>query len=139
MPWDTDSSWGPTWNSGQDLVYNGVFLAASHPDLQIEYGNTIREVRDLLFQADQINPLVDAFVAQISSFVPADLLRWSNAPVGGGNYVSLSSGAGFVSPAFSGGLPAYVQDMKDFMFTGGSRAWWIDRQSVPAGGMGHST
>jgi hypothetical protein len=134
MPWDTDSSWGPTWNSGQDLVYNGVFLAASHPDLQIEYYNTIREVRDLLFQADQINPLIDAFAAQISSFVPADLLRWSNASVGGGNYVSLSSGAGFVSPALSGGLPAYVQDMKDFMFTGGTRAWWIDRQTVSAGG-----
>lgn len=134
LPWDTDCTWGATWNSGQDLVYNGIFLAASHPDLQIEYANTIRQVRDLLIQQDQVNPLIDAFAAQIRDFVPADLARWSNAPAGGGNYVSLSSTAGFVSPALSGGLAACVQDMKDFMFLGGTKAWWVDRQSVSAGG-----
>ncbi len=134
LPWDTDSTWGPTWNSGQDLVYNGIFLAAGHPDLRIEYLNTIREVRDLIFQPDQINPVIDCFAAGIKNFVPADLARWSNAPAAGGNYVSLSSGAGFVSPALSGGLAADVQDMKDFMFVGGTRAWWIDRQTVAAGG-----
>lgn len=134
LPWDTDSTWGPTWNSGQDLVYNGIFLAASHPDLKVEYANAIREMRDLLFQPDQINPLIDAFAAQIAGFVPADLQRWSNAPASGGNYVSLSSGAGFVSPALSAGLAGYVQDLKNFMFVGGSPPWWIDRQTVPAGG-----
>lgn len=134
LPWDTDSTWGPTWNSGQDLVYNGIFLAASHPELKVEYANAVREVRDLLFQPDQINPLIDAFAAQIANFVPADLQRWSNAPASGGNYVSLSSGAGFTSPALSGGLAGYVQDLKNFMFVGGSHPWWIDRQTVPAGG-----
>jgi hypothetical protein len=134
LPWDTDSTWGPTWNSGQDLTYNGIFLAASHPDLAIEYANTARELRDLLFQPDQINPLIDAFAAQIRDFVPADLMRWSNAPASGGNYVSLSAGAGFTSPALSGGINAYVQDMKDFMFKGGNHAWWIDRQTIGSGG-----
>ena len=134
MPWDTDCTWGASWNSGQDLVYNGIFLAASHPDLQLEYNNVVREVRDLLFQPDQINPLIDAFAAQIASFIPADLVRWSNAPASGANYVSLTSGAGFASPALTGGLAGEVQDMKNFMFTGGTYAWWIDRQTVPVGG-----
>lgn len=134
LPWDTDSTWGPTWNAGQDLTYNGIFLAASHPDLAIEYRNTVREMRDLVFQPDQINPLIDAFAAQIHDFVPADLMRWSNAPSSGGNYVSLTSGAGFISPALSGGLDAYVQDMKDFMFKGGSHPWWVDRSNIGAGG-----
>ena len=134
MPFDTDDTWGPTWNAGQDLVYNGVFLAASHPDLQIEYANSVREVRDLLFQPDQINPLIDAFALTISNFVPADLLRWSNAPSGAGSYADLTAQSGFVSPAMSGGLAAYVQDLKNFLFVGGTHAWWIDRQTVAAGG-----
>ncbi|HYG33598.1 MAG TPA: CotH kinase family protein, partial [Clostridia bacterium] len=134
LPWDTDSTWGATWNRGQDLVYNGIFLAASHPDLQIEYANTVREVRDLLFQPDQINPLIDAFAAQIRDFVPADLLRWSNAPAASGNYASLKAQAGFVSPALSGGLAGYVSDLKEFMFEGGTHPWWIDRETVSAGG-----
>jgi hypothetical protein len=134
LPWDTDSTWGPTWNAGQDLTYNGIFLAASHPDLTIEYQNTVREIRDLLFQPDQINPLINAFAAQIHDFVPADLMRWSNAPASGGNYVSLTSGAGFISPALSGGVNAYVQDMQDFMFKGGTHPWWIDQTTVAAGG-----
>ncbi|HTI99166.1 MAG TPA: lamin tail domain-containing protein [Dongiaceae bacterium] len=135
LPWDTDSTWGPSWNNGQDLVYNGIFLqGGGHPELQLEYRNTVREVRDLLFQPDQLNPAIDAFAARIAKFVPADLARWSNAPASGGNYVSLSSGAGFVSPALSGGLPGYVKDLKEFMFTGGNHPWWIDRQFVATGG-----
>jgi hypothetical protein len=134
LPWDTDSTWGATWNSGQDLVYNGIFLAGSHPELQRDYRNTVRELRDLLFQPDQINPVIDALAAQIAPFVPADLVRWSNAPASGGNYVSLVSGAGFSAPALTGGIAGQVQDMKEFMFTGGNHAWWIDRQTIGAGG-----
>lgn len=133
LPWDTDCTWGPTWNSGQDLVYGGVFLAASHPDLAIEYANTIREVRDLLIQPDQINPIIEAYAAQFRDFVPADLARWSNAPSANGSYADLTAQSGFVSPALRG-LSNYVQDLKDFMFTGGYRTWWIDRQTVAAGG-----
>jgi hypothetical protein len=134
MPFDTDDTWGPTWNAGQDLVYNGVFLAASHPDLQIEYANVVREVRDLLFQPDQINPLIDAFALTIHDFVPADLLRWSHAPSSAGSYADLTAQSGFVSPVMSGGLAAYVQDLKNFLFVGGTHTWWIDRQTVAAGG-----
>jgi hypothetical protein len=134
LPWDTDSTWGPTWNSGQDLVYNGIFLATPHPDLQIEYANTVRELRDLLFQPDQINPVIDAFASQIRDFAPADLRRWTAAPASSGNYNTLSSQSGFISPGLSGGVAGYLQDLKNFMFAGGSHPWWLDRSTVAAGG-----
>ncbi|MGC3959937.1 MAG: lamin tail domain-containing protein [Verrucomicrobiota bacterium] len=134
LPWDTDSTWGATWNSGQDLVYNGIFLEGSQPNLQRDYRNTVRELRDLLFQPDQINAIIDAHAARIAAFVPADLARWSNAPASGGNYVSLTTASGFITPAFSAGLAGQVSDMKEFMFTGGNHTWWIDRQIVSAGG-----
>lgn len=134
LPWDTDSTWGATWNSGQDLVYNGIFLEGAQPDLQRDYRNTVRELRDLLFQPDQINAIIDAQAARIAAFVPADLARWSNAPSSGGNYVSLTVASGFITPAFSAGLAGQVSDMKEFMFTGGNHTWWIDRQIVGAGG-----
>lgn len=136
LPWDTDASWGPTWNSGQDLVYNGIFLAGSHPDLAVEYRNVVREFRDLLFQPDQIGGVIDAHAARIAAFVPADLARWLNAPAANGSYSSLitSPAKALVAGRTATGLPGYVEDMKTFMFTGGTCSWWLDRSTVPPGG-----
>jgi len=130
LPWDTDASWGPTWNNGHDVVYNSIFPAggggsdgASHPELQPEYYNAVREIRDLLWQRDQIEPLLDEFAAPIADLAAADLKRWLNAPSDAGNYNGLS-GAG------KNGLTALVRDMKNFAFAGGS---WPGG-SVGAGG-----
>ncbi len=135
LPWDTDASWGPTWNSGQDLVYNGIFLAGSHPDLALEYRNAVREVRDLLFQPEQIGAVIDSFAARIRPVVPADLGRWSGTPAGG-NYSSLtlSPARALLSGRTASGLDGYVQDMKAFMFSGGTCSWWVGGETVPAGG-----
>ncbi len=46
----------------------------------------------------------------------------------------LTAQLGFVSPVMSGGLAAYVQDLKNFLFVGGTHPWWIDRQTVAPGG-----
>jgi Lamin Tail Domain/CotH kinase protein/Bacterial Ig domain/Concanavalin A-like lectin/glucanases superfamily/Immunoglobulin domain len=137
LPYDTTDTWGPTWNNGEDVLFNGIFPSSApggdsgqHPELQLEYRNVVREVRDLLFQPDQINAVIDAFAGVISDFAPADYARWRNAPAPA-SYGSLLIPN---SPGVTGGLPAYVQDMKNFMFAGGNNAWWIDRQSVGAGG-----
>lgn len=130
LPWDTDASWGPTWNNGHDVVYNSIFPAtgggadsASNPTLQPGYFNAIRELRDLLWQEDQIYPLIDHFADQIDAFVEADRARWINAPADAGNYNGIG-GAG------KAGLANLVQDMKNFAFNGGS---WPGG-SVGAGG-----
>lgn len=120
LPWDTDSSWGPTYNSGHDVVYNSLFDAtgggsdnSSNPTLWPAYYNTVREMRDLLWQEDQLGQIIDDTAAIISPLVPADFARWKGAPSDAGNYNHLG-GPGITS------LANYVQDMKNFAFTGGN-------------------
>ena len=123
LPNDVDATWGPTWNDGKDRVYSAIFDSPANPALYPPYFNSVREVRDLLWRQDQIDPLLEEFAAQISPFIAADSIRWKNAPADAGNYNGIG-GAGMVS------LPALVQDMKNFAWTGGS---WPD-QPVGAGG-----
>ena len=121
LPWDTDATWGPTWNDGIDVVYDSVF--PRNPELQPDYYSAIREVRDLLWQRDQIQLLLAEFATPLVEFVKADLVRWLDAPSDAGNYRGLS-GPG------KQGLPAYVEDMLAFAFEGG---YWPDT-GVGAGG-----
>ncbi len=118
LPWDTDATWGPTWNEGRDVVYDSVFPHGIDTDgpraeLQREYFNAVREIRDLLWQPDQIESLIDEFAQPIMEFVEADRRRWLNAPLDAGNY-NRFGGAG------KNGLASLVEDMKRFAFEGGS-------------------
>ncbi|HZO85716.1 MAG TPA: lamin tail domain-containing protein, partial [Verrucomicrobiae bacterium] len=137
LPYDGTDTWGPTWNTGEDVLFNGIFPsgaaggdAGQNPDMQKEYRNVVREIRDLLFQPDQINAIIDAFAAPLLPFSPADFARWAAAPSPSGYNSIIIPG----SPGAASGLAAYAQDMKNFMFVGGNNAWWIDRQTVAAGG-----
>lgn len=136
FPSDTDATWGPTWNYGHDVVHNGLFNDSidpggdsyTNPTLWPAYFNALREVRDLLWQPDQINPVVDQFAAIISAQQSADDARWKNAPSDVGNYNELS-GAGKTS------ILNLAQDMKNFAFVGGT---WPNGNgatgTVPSGG-----
>jgi hypothetical protein len=137
LPYDGTDTWGPTWNNGEDLLFNGIFPSTApggdsgqHPEMQKEYRNTVREIRALLFQPDQINAIIDAHAYPLYPVAAADHARWSNAPAPA-SYRSLIIAN---SPGVTGGLPAYQQDMKNFMFVGGNNPWWLDRQSIGAGG-----
>ncbi len=121
FPNDVDATWGPTWNNGHDIVHNSLFNdtasaggdSATNPTLWPQYFNTVREVRDLVWQTDQIYPLLAEFAAVIAPFEAADSARWKNAPADAGNHNGLG-GAGMTS------LASLVQDMKNFAFVGGS-------------------
>ena len=122
LPFDTDASWGPNWNSGEDAVYNALFAAGggggdsgTNPTLWPQYFNAVREVRDIAFQPDQINSLIDESAAIIAGIVSADYARWRTAPADAGSYSAIS-GPGMTS------LASLVQNMKNFAFTGGSWA-----------------
>ncbi len=137
LPYDSTDTWGPTWNNGEDILFNGIFPssatggdAGAHPEMQLEYRNVVREIRALLFQPDQINAVIDAHARPLLPVAAADYDRWRAAPAPA-SYNSLLIPS---SPGVTGGLTNYAQDMKNFMFVGGNNAWWIDRNSVVAGG-----
>ncbi len=123
LPNDVDATWGPTWNNGRDLVHNSLFNDAgdaggdssTNPTLWPRYYNQVREIRDLLWQTDQINPLIDQFAAVIQPFVNADFARWYGAPADAGNFDGLA-GFGMSSSSGQTSLAAYVAGMKDFAF-----------------------
>lgn len=122
--WDTDASWGPTWNEGHDLVYDSLFenFDQSYADSVIKpgYYNTLRELRDLIWQPDQIEGMITELASNILPLEAADRTRWQNAPSSAGNYDGLG-GAGIVS------IDNLIQDMLNFAFVGGN---W------PSGGAG---
>ncbi len=102
LPYDSDASWGPSWNSGIDLAQNAV---ARKDVFQLELRNVIREFRDLVWQPEPIGHLIDDAAAVIEDFHPADWDRWRDAPSATG------------SEDF-GTLESKVADMKLFAFEG---------------------
>lgn len=107
LPWDSDTSWGPNWNSGIDWERDAMTKGTGREPLTILYKNTIREIRDLVWQEDQINPMLDRQAAIIAKFQDADRDRWNSAP----------SAAGTQSiPA----LAAKVENMKKYAWIGGT-------------------
>lgn len=111
LPWDSDTSWGPNWNDGMDFPKQAIFGSnQSNPvprgDFGLEYFNTVREMRDLVWTEEQISLMIDPLAAQIDQLVPADRARWLGAPTGSQSY-----------PA----IEPRVADMKKFAFTGRDR------------------
>ncbi len=148
LPNDIDATWGPTWNNGHDLVHNSLFNdsdsgggdTSTNPTLWPNYFNQIRELRRLLWQPDQVNPLIDEFAAVIRPVVNAEFARWVGGPAASGNFSGLSvygpSGTAVISlssgtPVGTVALDQYVAGMKDFAFdaNGGGSNW-------PGGGIG---
>jgi len=132
FPYDLDASWGPTWNNGHDLVYDLLYAcsdtgcdAGAHPELHPELLNVVREVRDLLWQPDQLQPLIDWYGDLLRAFLAADRDRWNGAPADAGNYSGLSG------PALTS-FDALLTDLYNFAFVGGS---WPGG-TVGAGGRG---
>ncbi len=110
LPWDSDTSWGPNWNAGVDFPKQAIFGTSgvgTRLPFTIDYLNTVREMRDLIWTPEQIDLMIDPLANRIADLVPADRARWQGA-IGGSQS----------DPA----LESVVADMKKFAFVGGS---WI--------------
>jgi CotH kinase protein len=126
LPYDWDASFGPNWNNGWEHANNALYgwdMSTSDgmpyidkPAMKLEHRNVLREFRDLVWQEDQVNRLIDDRSAVISEISKADQDRWRNAPQ--------ASGTANDDP-----LIAKVEDMKRFCFTG----WFKDNGNIGPG------
>ena len=90
--------------------------ASLHTNMQRDYRNTMREIRDLLFQPDQINPVIDAVAARDSLLRAGRSAALVQSPPRG---LFLLQHSACQAPACLRAWRGYVQDLKNFMFVGG--------------------
>ena len=139
LPWDQDLTWDESmFGSGGEPFRDRVL---TKPEFNVAYQNYLREVRDLVFNADQMNPMIDETAAIINtpagglSMVDADRALWDFNPILASRYVSddrAVTGKYYeISPdrAFTG----MVQLLKNYV---ARRTVWIDKalltdQAIP--------
>ncbi|HRT22773.1 MAG TPA: lamin tail domain-containing protein [Anaerohalosphaeraceae bacterium] len=121
LPFDVDDTWGPFYNQGIDhgtaAIFDQYYVTEGQPvqmtiqpekaPIKQAYRNFIREFRDLHWQPEIINGMLDELAYFISELVPADRDRWRLNP--------LSDGARDDGP-----LESIVADLKKFAWQGGS-------------------
>jgi hypothetical protein len=148
LPYDTDLTWGPNWNDGPQQPWKVLEPSGNdgkaHTDnpggmtaMKMEFRNYLREFRDLLWNPETIDPLLEDLAATIRDFAPADQDRWTRLPSSA--YSSDTAGkhvtGHYSSGTFTWSLDDKVEDMKLFAFIG-NHTWSSGNISgyVPAGG-----
>jgi hypothetical protein len=123
--------------TGQEPFYQAGLLFQE--PFQHEYRNRLREIRDLLYNPEQADALIDECAAIISdpagglSFVDADRAKWDYHPILLSQFVSRSKGrqGEFYKIAPGHDFRGMVQLMKDYVR---ERGEWIDSQLLAGEG-----
>jgi hypothetical protein len=120
IPFDVDDTWGPFWNAGVDHAKAAIYdqrytgsleqftIQPEKLPLRQEYRNYMRHFRDLHWQPEVINHMIDELVGVIADFVPADRDRWRLDNTVPGN------------PLDNGPLEEGIAIMKNFAWNAGS-------------------
>lgn len=130
LPWDLDLTWSEMmFGEGNEPFRDRVL---GNPTFNLEYQNYLRELRDLLFNEEQMFPMIDETAAIIDtpsdglSMVDADRVMWDYNPILASWYVSddrAVNGKFYELPpnhAFTG----MVQLIKEYVQR---RSAWIDQ------------
>jgi len=128
LPWDLDLTWADNmFGSGNEPFKSRVLTRSA---FSIEYKNRMREFRDLLYNPDQMNPLIDEYAAIIESVGPsmvdADRSKWDYHPVLADGSLTNSNKAGhgrFYERAPTHDFFGMAQILKNYVI---SRGNWID-------------
>jgi hypothetical protein len=146
LPYDTDLTWGPNWNDGPQQPWRALEPGGNdgkaHTDnpggmtsMKMEFRNYVREFRDLLWNPETIDPMLDGLVDLIKDFAPADQDRWTHVPSSA--YGSDTAGLHVVGQhnTFTWSVQDKAADMKLFAFIG-NHTWSSGNISgyVPVGG-----
>jgi hypothetical protein len=130
IPWDIDLTWGDHMYGGGHEPFMHPVL--SRPTFQMEYQNRLREIRDLLYNVDETDRLIDECAALISnskhlpSIVDADRAKWDYHPIMASRYViPQKAGQGlFYQASETGDFAGMIRQMKQYVR---NRAAYIDR------------
>lgn len=139
-PWDLDLTWADTfYGVGAEPFRDRVL---NHPEFALAYQNELRGVRDLIFNPEQMNLLIDELVAVIdtpsggASMVDADRAMWDFNPILESRYVieNRARKGAFYRQAPTRDFAGMVQLMRDWVT---KRTTWIDQtlltdQAFPA-------
>jgi hypothetical protein len=140
LPWDLDLTWSDNMyragvDGGGDPLRNRVIgaprSAPTFPALNLEYQNRLREIRDLLFNADQTGAIIDEMAAKVytpgqPSWVDIDRMMWdynptmidpAKVPVGNdkAGQGRFYAGGGGISIPPPGGFAGMIQKLKDYV------------------------
>jgi hypothetical protein len=123
FPWDVDLTWANNMYGDGEDPYRKQGRITQRPSLMVEQQNKLREFHDLLYNADQMNQLIDEFAAIIDdpnaplTIVDVDRAMWDYNPVMASFYVNPSkAGQGrFYQRASTKDFRGMVQIMKDYV------------------------
>jgi hypothetical protein len=100
-PWDLDLTWADNmYDAGGQGGEVFKSYAIPKPELNLEYRNRVREIRDLLFNTDQTWLLIDEYAGLLRgpatgpTILDADRCQWDYNPKMAGGYSSAQSKAG---------------------------------------------
>ena len=132
LPWDIDLTWADNMFGDGNEPFRSRVLAIA--EFALDYRNRMREVRDLLYNPEQVGLLVDEIASFVytpgqPSFVDADRAMWDYNPILVSNYVDSSKAAHGRFYAGGGGYGPFgsfvgmMQALKDYSI---ERSDWID-------------
>ena len=127
--WDLDLTWTTTYGGGGERGPLSNYVLPIE-EFGIAHRNRMREIRDLLFNPEQVNWMIDETVQWVHtpgtpSFVDADRAMWDYNPILASSYVN-SSKAGhgrYYEAAQQRTFASMIQHVKNYVV---SRSAWID-------------
>jgi len=131
VPWDVDLTWGDhMYGDGVEPFYRAGLL--QREPYKTEYQERLAEIRDLLFNSEQMNALIDEYAAVIGrpdgspSMVDADRAKWDYHPIMSSRYVrrGKSDPGLFYKSSPSRDFQGMARLMKQYVER---RSQWIDR------------
>ncbi len=148
FPWDLDLTWAENmYGNGNDplkarLLYTNSYYSGVREPFITEYRNRLRELMDLLVNAEQVGQMIDEYAALVdrpspgASMVDADRALWDYNPILTSSYVNPGkAGWGrFYQAGVTKDFPGMARMMKDyiaFVYTH-TRNWMGDPGNGPS-------
>ncbi|MCZ6792144.1 MAG: lamin tail domain-containing protein [Planctomycetota bacterium] len=128
LPWDLDLAWADNMYGSGDEPFRSRVLSRS--SFNRGYQRRIREIRDLLFNPDQTNSMIDELAAVVDdpaggpSLVDADRAKWDYNPVMVNSSIVNLSKAGhgrYYERSPTRDFPGMARLMKNYVVSRGSR------------------